>query len=178
VNPPPACAAQLSDSGHRPVRVVRPRRGRQLCSGRCRQGAPIDGAYHAANWRGLCTARSAKAGRSRPRTPRWSPFGSSTAFSMSSMVPRVKRRAHALFAILTAIVVVGTLLWVRHRTNEHGKAGSMGAVCNPRYEVCLGHPVHSFCLQLARTQRRLLIERKKQRLLCFPRAGAVGRPGR
>ena len=70
------------------------------------------------------------------------------------------------------------ILRIGHRTNQHGKAGSMRAVGDTRYEICPGHPVHSFCLQLARTQRRLLIERKQQRLSCLPRAAVVGRPGR
>ena len=70
------------------------------------------------------------------------------------------------------------ILRIPHCTNQHGKAGSMRVVGNPRYEVCLGHPVHSFCLQLARTQRRLLVERKQQKLLRLPGATAVGRPGR
>src|ERR1700676_4356862 len=42
----------------------------------CRQGTLIDEADHAADWRGLCTARCAKGGRTRPRTPKWSRFGS------------------------------------------------------------------------------------------------------
>jgi hypothetical protein len=70
------------------------------------------------------------------------------------------------------------ILRICHRTNRHGKAGSMRAVRNPRYEICPGRPIYSFCLQLACSQRRLLVERNQQGLLCLPRAASVGRPGR
>ena len=70
------------------------------------------------------------------------------------------------------------ILRSRHRRNPRGKAGAVRAVCDPGYAICPGHPVHSLCLQLARAQRRLVAERKRQRLSCLPRATAVGRAGR
>jgi len=108
-----------------------------------------------------------------PRTPRWSPFGSSTAFSMSSMVPRVKRRAHALFAVLTAIVVAGTLLSssgsvIAQTSMEKQAQCELSAIRDTRSALAIQF-IRSACNWLALNGDSLLNESSKGYYVCLVR---------
>ena len=77
-------------------------------------------------------------------------------------------------AILPAIVVAATLLssFGPPSHKPAWKTGSMRVVGNPRYEICRGHPVHSFCLQLARTNGDSLLNEHAGTIM-FAWCGAV-----
>jgi hypothetical protein len=89
------------------------------------------------------------------------------------MVPRVKRRAHALFAVLTAIVVAGTLLSssgsvIAQTSMEKQAQCELSAIRDTRSALAIQF-IRSACNWLALNGDSLLNESSKGYHVCLVR---------
>jgi hypothetical protein len=164
----------LPDLGEKEAKLPLPARAKRLTelNPAPHQVTPIDGPYHATNWRGFVHGTICESWTLPRAVAQLVPVWLINSILDELAGARVKGRAHALLAILIAIVIVGTLLSSSGSSviaqTSMGKQAQceLSAMRDTRSALAI-QVIRSACNWLALNGDSLLNERSKNYYVCL-----------